>query len=267
MEPQPRCRPARRSGCAPRVPPIAVLEATSKATVPHGNVYLYDGNTERGQRRPAPDPGQDGHLDNHRLRPPPSFCPRLARRQEDDRRSRGRIAGAGRHPRGLRRWRGAGADFIIPAGTPAGTKSKHLPAHPGRNEVYRHRDQQRQHRWHGRGGDPWRAGGDHPVRREPTTVEVKDIYCHVGSLLVRKTIAGPAAGQQGEITIHSECNGKALTPDFVIPAGTPAGDQTKQYDDIHVPAKCKVTETVDGHTSTVSVVRRRERADRTRPSR
>ena len=85
------------------------------------------------------------------------------------------------------------------------------------------------------------------------TVKVKDIYYHVGSLLVRKTIAGPAAGQQGQITIHSECNGKALTPDFVIPAGTPAGDQTKQYDDIRVPATCTVTETVDGHTSTVSV--------------
>ena len=70
---------------------------------------------------------------------------------------------------------------------------------------------------------------------------------------MRKTIAGPAAGQQGEITIHSECDGTALTPDFVIPAGTPAGDQTRQYDNIRVPATCTVTETVDGHTSTVSV--------------
>ena len=37
------------------------------------------------------------------------------------------------------------------------------------------------------------------------------------------------------------CDGKALTPDFVIPAGTPAGDQTKQYDQIRAPAKCTVT--------------------------
>ena len=50
------------------------------------------------------------------------------------------------------------------------------------------------------------------------------------------------------------CDGKALTPDFVIPAGTPAGDQTKQYDQIGAPAKCTVTETADGHTSTVPVV-------------
>ncbi len=86
------------------------------------------------------------------------------------------------------------------------------------------------------------------------TVHVTDTYQSVGSLLVRKTIAGPGAGQQGEITIHTECNGTALTPDFVIPAGAPAGDQTKQYDQIPVPAKCTVTETADGHTSTVSVV-------------
>ena len=71
---------------------------------------------------------------------------------------------------------------------------------------------------------------------------------------MRKTIAGPGAGQQGEIRIHTVCDDKALTPDFVIPAGTPAGDQTQQYDHIRVPAKCKVTETADGHTSSLSVV-------------
>ena len=86
------------------------------------------------------------------------------------------------------------------------------------------------------------------------TVQITDTYHFVGSLLVRKTIAGPGAGQQGEIRIHSVCNGTALTPDFVIPAGTPAGDQTQQYDRIPVPATCTVTETADGHTSTVSVV-------------
>jgi hypothetical protein len=83
---------------------------------------------------------------------------------------------------------------------------------------------------------------------------ITDTYDNApGSLLVRKTIAGPAAGKQGEVRIHSECDGKALTPDFVIPAGTPAGDKTQQYDNIATPAKCTVTETVDGHTSTVSV--------------
>lgn len=86
------------------------------------------------------------------------------------------------------------------------------------------------------------------------TVKITDIYRFApGSLIVRKTIAGPAAGQQGKVTIHTVCNGKALTPDFVIRPGTPAGEKTKQYDAIRTPAKCTVTETADGHTSTVTV--------------
>ncbi|MBV9809613.1 MAG: hypothetical protein JO286_20685 [Solirubrobacterales bacterium] len=90
---------------------------------------------------------------------------------------------------------------------------------------------------------------------ERATVRITDIYRFApGSLLVRKTIAGPAAGQQGAVTIHTVCNGIPLTPDFVIAAGTPAGDKTKQYDGIRAGAKCTITETADGHTSSVSVV-------------
>jgi len=87
------------------------------------------------------------------------------------------------------------------------------------------------------------------------TVEIRDIYHFVpGSLIVRKTITGPAAGQQGEIRTHTVCNGTALSPDFVIDAGASKGDYAKQYDGISVPASCTVTETADGHTSTVSVI-------------
>src|SRR5262249_45277796 len=87
------------------------------------------------------------------------------------------------------------------------------------------------------------------------TAHITDTYNRVpGSLLVRKTITGPAAGQQGEITIHTVCDGRALTPDFVIPAGTPAGDQTRQYDQIDAPASCTVTDTAAGSPSAVSVV-------------
>ncbi len=90
---------------------------------------------------------------------------------------------------------------------------------------------------------------------ESATVNITDTYDFVpGSLLVRKTIAGPAAGQEGAITIHTVCNGNALTPDFVIRAGTLAGVYTKQYDQIPASATCTVTETADGHTSVVSVV-------------
>jgi hypothetical protein len=90
---------------------------------------------------------------------------------------------------------------------------------------------------------------------DSATAHITDTYHFVpGSLLVRKTIAGPAAGRQGKIRIHTKCDGKALAPDFVIPAGAAAGDRTKQYDQIAAPATCTVTEKADGHTSEVSVV-------------
>ena len=69
-----------------------------------------------------------------------------------------------------------------------------------------------------------------------------------------KTIGGPAAGQQGEVTIHTECNGTALTPDLVIPAGAPAGDRSHIYSNIPTPANCVATETNDGATSTLSAL-------------
>ena len=86
------------------------------------------------------------------------------------------------------------------------------------------------------------------------TAQITDTYHFApGSLLVRKTIAGPGAGLQGAVTIHTVCGGTALTPDFVINAGAAAGDYTQQYDDIPAPTTCTVTETVDGHNSAVSV--------------
>ena len=113
-------------------------------------------------------------------------------------------------------------DFVIPAGTPAGTTSKtYEPIAVGSKCTVTETS------------DGSTVGmevvvtGDGQEVTIPTgesaTVEITDTYHHVGSLLVRKTIAGPGAGHQGEIRIHSECDGTALTPDFVIPAGTPGG--------------------------------------------
>src|SRR6185312_15552100 len=48
------------------------------------------------------------------------------------------------------------------------------------------------------------------------TADLSDTY-QAGSLVVSKTITGEAAGSQGEVTVHTECNGTALD-DFVIPA-------------------------------------------------
>ena len=73
-----------------------------------------------------------------------------------------------------------------------------------------------------------------------------------GSLLVTKTIAGPRAGHQGPVTIHVACNGTALSPDFTIASGTPAGSVSHSFDDIPAGSVCTVTETADGATATVT---------------
>ncbi len=100
------------------------------------------------------------------------------------------------------------------------------------------------------------AGQQKTIRSgETETAHITNTYDFApGSLIVTKTIAGPAAGQQGEIRIHTVCDGTALTPDFVLDPRTPAGDHVKPYDNIPAPTTCTITETADGHTSAVSVV-------------
>ena len=84
---------------------------------------------------------------------------------------------------------------------------------------------------------------------------ITDIYGPApGSLLVTKTIAGPLAGQQGPITIHVVCNGTALSPDFVIGAGSAAGSVSHSFDGIPAGSVCTVTETADGGTTTVLAI-------------
>ena len=48
------------------------------------------------------------------------------------------------------------------------------------------------------------------------------------------------------------CNGIALSPDFVIAAGTPAGNVSQSFDGIPAGSVCTVTETADGATATVT---------------
>ena len=74
-----------------------------------------------------------------------------------------------------------------------------------------------------------------------------------GALTVTKSIAGPAAGSQSAVTIHTVCAGTPFSPDFVIDAGTASGTTSLSYQDIPAGSSCTVTETVDGSTSTVAV--------------
>ena len=84
---------------------------------------------------------------------------------------------------------------------------------------------------------------------------VTDDYSAVlGSLTVTKTIAGPAAGQQGQVTIGVVCPGVPLaqTPPFVVPAAA-TGSRSLTYEDIPVGTRCLIFEILDGRTSTVAV--------------
>jgi hypothetical protein len=86
------------------------------------------------------------------------------------------------------------------------------------------------------------------------TADVTDTYTvATGSLIVAKTIAGPAAGEQGLVTVEAVCNGTALTPEFTVAAGTAAGTSSHKYDNIPAGSTCTVTETTDGSNSAVQV--------------
>ena len=77
-----------------------------------------------------------------------------------------------------------------------------------------------------------------------------------GALVVSKDIAGPAAGQQGQVSINVSCvlNGAVTTLDpFTIPAGQSAGIVSETYQAIPAGSTCTVSETEDGSTSAVSV--------------
>ncbi len=232
-------------------PTIAVLEATSKSTVPHGNVYLYDGYTGGVSDAQHLILAKEGTLTStvtgtaEFLAPGSLVVKKTIAGPAAG--SQGRVVIEVDCDDGVTR-----PDFVIPAGAPAGTTSKtYEPIAVGTKCTVIETSNGSVV------GTEVVVTGDGQEVTIPSgkseTVEVTDTYHNVGSLLVRKTIAGPGAGQQGEIRIHTVCNGAALTPDFVIPAGTPAGDQTQQYDHIEVPATCTVTETADGATSTVSV--------------
>jgi len=85
-----------------------------------------------------------------------------------------------------------------------------------------------------------------------TTVNAKALFTQTGSLIVQKTITGPAAGKQGAVTINVRCGGILVGDPFDIPAGS-TGTTSKTYDNIPVGTSCTVTEIHDGQTSTVTV--------------
>jgi hypothetical protein len=232
-------------------PTVAVLQASSQATVPSGNVYLYDGNGWA-------DDAQELILARKatlattvqataEFLPPGSLTVKKTITGTAAG-SQGSIVIAVACNDGVLR-----PDFVIPARATAGTRSRtYVGIQAGTVCIVNETS-------NGKvlGTDVEVSGDGQEVTIRSgalKAVEITDSYQFVGSLLVRKTIAGPAAGQQGSITIHTECDRTALSPDMVIAAGTPAGEQVEQYNDIPAPSTCTVTETADGQSSTVSVV-------------
>ncbi len=233
-------------------PSLAVLQATAVATVPTGNVYLYDGNAEGSGR-------QKLILSNTAtlrtivqataefLRPGSLVVKKT-------------IAGPAAGLQGpvvVNVDCNAGGPlpaFTIPARVSPGTRSHTYEGIPAGSVCMV--TETADGSVAGTVGVVVSPGDGQQVtipEHGSQTVDITDTYHQFGSLVVTKTIAGPAAGQQGNVTIHTVCNSTALT-DWVIAPGSRAGEQTRQYDGIPVPATCTVTETADGHTGTVSVV-------------
>ena len=238
-------------------PSSAVLQATSEATVPSGNVYLYDGNTAEVSDAQRLILAENATLKTT-VQATGEFLPsgRLVVQKT--------IAGAAAGSQGQVVIQVdcddgvARHDFIIPAGTPAGTKSRtyrHIVAGTtctlietsngsvvGTDVVVT-----------GDGQEVTIPAGGHK------TVHITDTYTAVptpspSSLLVTKTIAGPLAGQQGPVTIRVICNGTAQLPDFIIAARTPAGSYSQSLGPVPAGSVCTVTETADGATDTVSAI-------------
>ena len=95
-------------------------------------------------------------------------------------------------------------------------------------------------------------GRDGPPCAPPSKLTAE--FLPPGSLVVEKTITGPAAGSQAHVVIHVACDDGVARDDFIIPAGEPAGTKSKTYEPIPAGTKCTVTETSNGSTVGTDVV-------------
>jgi Domain of unknown function (DUF5979) len=74
-----------------------------------------------------------------------------------------------------------------------------------------------------------------------------------GFLRVTKTIAGPAAGQQGQVAILVSCSDTGRHYAFLIPAHHRAGSVSRAFPDLPAGSRCTVSEVRNGGTGTVTV--------------
>jgi uncharacterized protein DUF5979/fibronectin-binding protein len=232
-------------------PGTAVLEATARATVPRGNVFLYDGNVAGVENAQKLILAETGEL-NTTVRATAEF------REAGALRVSKRIAGpaAGSQGRiviqvvcddGVDR-----PDFVIGAGATGRQTRTYSNIVAGTRCIVAERSNGQV-----TGVDVVVSGGAREVTiraNRTKTVRLIDVYRLVenpvpgpgaAGLLVTKVVLGPLAGRQEAATIRVTCGQTVLTPDFVIPAGTPAGSISHRFD---VPAgsACTVVELADG---------------------
>jgi len=228
-------------------PPKAVLAATAQATVPSGNVYLYDGNSGVNSAQKLILANNASLKTTVRatavFQPPGSLVVTKT------------ITGpaAAQHGPILIVVTCNGTvvppPLVIPAGAPGPVSQTYSPIAAGSVcTVLETQD----------GHTPdvtARLTGSGTVVTIPpggtATADLTDTY-DVGSLVVNKTITGAAAGQQGAVVISVTCGQTALA-DFVIPAGTPAGTTSQVYSQIPAGTVCTATETANGGTSALTV--------------
>ena len=100
-----------------------------------------------------------------------------------------------------------------------------------------------------------------------TIVQATAEFLRPGSLVVKKTIAGPAAGLQGPVVVDVACDAGGPRPPFTIPARASPGTRSHTYEDIPTGAHCTVIETANGSVAgTVGVVVTRRRTAGDDPS-
>ena len=240
-------------------PGTAVLEASARATVPRGNVFLYDGNTRGADDAQKLILAETGELFTT-VRASAEF------RASGELRVTKTVAGpaAGSQGRVVIHVECDDAvdrpDFVIPAGATGALTRTYSGITAGTRCVTTETAD-------GSGGrtavDVVVAGGVQTATIDAgrtATAQVTDTYRLVdvpvpapgtGGLLVTKSLTGPMAGRQAAVTLRVTCAPAGFSQDVVIPAGTPAGSVTR---DVQVPAGsvCTVAEVADGGSSAVT---------------
>jgi hypothetical protein len=144
------------------------------------------------------------------------------------------------------------ADFVIPAGSPAGTVSQEYTGIPAGTVCTATET--------ANGATATvtvtTEGTPQSITIAPNgsgTVGITDTYDLVpGALAVTKTVGGPAAGQQSLIGLLVTCGGGNNFA-YLLPAGSPAGSFSRVFADIPAGSTCTVTEAINGGNEATAV--------------